>query len=87
MKNEEINDDLDKYLEKSIYLDNIFIYSCGKNEYGELGINKKTKCENIIKPVISLNNKIVSNIAVGGKHSMAIIDNEIYICGSDLLIP
>lgn len=67
---------------KTIYQQNIYVYSWGKNKNGELG-NGTIKDYNIPTPSKSLKNIIPIKISSGGKHTLLITENnEILSCGS-----
>ena len=67
---------------KTIYQQNIYVYSWGKNKNGELG-NGTIKDYNIPTPSKSLKNIIPIKITSGGKHTLLITENnEILSCGS-----
>ncbi len=72
----------EKNLNKNIYVDNIYIYSWGKNTYGELGNYSNNNCY-VPTPCLSLKNIEAYKISSAGKHTLLISKNyEIYSCGS-----
>lgn len=86
----------DSYINDSEYkfelLDDCYIYSWGKNNNGELGNGSITDFEMFVSPAKSsiaatINQDNTNNfqMSIGGKHTILVINNEVYSCGSDLL--
>ena len=78
----------DLYSESSsqsvIYAKDIYIYSWGKNKYGELGINNARDAF-YPSPVKSLKLSVVNSIALGGRNSMILTsEGQILVCGSNI---
>ena len=69
--------------EKIIQKD-IFLYSWGKNKYGELGIGTMINA-NIPYPITSLTTKNIISVKPGGRNTLLIQDDgTIYLCGSNI---
>ena len=62
----------------------IFLYSWGKNKYGELGIGTTINV-NIPTPVTSLTTKNIISVSSGGRNTLLIReDGNIYLCGNNI---
>lgn len=78
--------DIEDELNKTVFVNNSYVYAWGRNDHGELGIGTVTNNNYLPLPVTSLNNLNVSSISIGGRHALILTEeNEIYTCGSDLL--
>jgi len=82
----EYDSEIERELNKTVYYEKAYLYSWGRNDYGELGTGTSNGVNPIPMPVTSLINQEINFISVGGRHSLAITkENEILTCGSDLL--
>ena len=73
-----------KQKREKIPLKDIFLYSWGKNKYGELGIGTSTDV-NIPAPVTSLPTKNIISVSSGGRNTILIKeDGSLYLCGSNI---
>ena len=73
-----------KQKREKIPLKDIFLYSWGKNKYGELGIGTSTDV-NIPAPVTSLPTKNIIAVRSGGRNTILIKeDGSLYLCGSNI---
>ena len=62
----------------------IFLYSWGKNKYGELGIDSFLDV-NIPTPITSLTTKNIIDVKPGGRNTILIKeDGSLYLCGSNI---
>ena len=62
----------------------IFLYSWGKNKYGELGIDTFLDV-NIPTPITSLTTKNIIDVKPGGRNTILIKkDGSLYLCGSNI---
>lgn len=66
------------------------LYSWGKNKNGELGnetIQEKQTIPCACKSTIQLqiNTNHINSISLGGRHSLLVLNNKVYSCGSELL--
>lgn len=60
------------------------VYSCGRNNYGQLGIGNNTN-QSTFQPVTSVNDKIIY-VYAGGNHSLILTNdtsNNLYSCGNN----
>ena len=70
--------------QSKIYTKDIYIYSWGKNKYGELGINT-AKTAFIPSPIKSLKLSLINSVALGGRNSMIItLEGQVLVCGSNI---
>ena len=71
--------------EKMIYNNNnYFLYSWGKNKYGELGLGTQID-SNIPSPISSLESQSIYSIKAGGRNAIIISsDGSVYLCGSNI---
>jgi len=71
--------------EKMIYNNNnYFLYSWGKNKYGELGLGTQID-SNIPSPITSLESQSIYSIKAGGRNAIIISsDGSVYLCGSNI---
>ena len=73
-----------KQNKEKINLNEIFLYSWGKNKNGELGIGTSVNAY-IPTPITSLNTKNIISIEPGGRNTLLIKeDGNIYLCGSNI---
>ena len=73
-----------KQNKEKINLNEIFLYSWGKNKNGELGIGKSVNA-NIPTPITSLDTKNIISVVPGGRNTLLIReDGNIYLCGSNI---
>lgn len=78
--------DIEKELNKTVYLNNIYIYSWGRNNHGELGLGNTESTISTPTGISSLSSLDIKSIAAGGKHTLVLSeDKQLYTCGSDLL--
>ena len=69
---------------EKIIVKDVFLYSWGKNIYGELGIGTSTDV-NIPTPITSLTTKNIIEVKPGGRNTLLIKgDGNIYLCGSNI---
>ena len=74
----------DNESESKFYPKDIFIYSWGKNKYGELGLNSAID-KLIPSPIKTMKLEIIKSIKVGGRATIIMKnDNQILICGSNI---
>ena len=68
----------------NVYCKDVFIYSWGKNKYGELGINT-AKNTFIPSPVKSLKSSIIKSVKSGGRNTIILTsDGQVLMCGSNI---
>ena len=73
-----------KQNKEKLNLNEIFLYSWGKNKNGELGIGKSVNA-NIPTPITSLDTKNIISVLPGGRNTLLIKeDGNIYLCGSNI---
>ena len=86
-KNEiNLKDDLhsESSSQSNIYSKDIYIYSWGKNKYGELGLNT-AKNTFIPSPVKTLKNSVINSVKSGGRNTIILTsDGQILMCGSNI---
>ena len=67
-----------------VYTKDIYIYSWGKNKFGELGINT-ARTAFIPSPIKAFNPSQVKSIASGGRNTMILTsESQLYVCGSNI---
>ena len=67
-----------------IFNKDVYIYSWGKNKYGELGLNN-TKNTFIPSPVKTLKLTVVNSVKSGGRNTIILTsDGRILVCGSNI---
>ena len=67
-----------------VYSKDVFIYSWGKNKYGELGLNT---ARGALYPsaVKSLKLSVINSMALGGRNSMILTtEGQVLTCGSNI---
>ena len=66
------------------YTKDSFLYSWGKNKYGELGLgNLSNTC--VPSPITSLDSKLIYSIRPGGRNTVIIsTDGSVYFCGNNI---
>ena len=70
--------------QSKIYSKDIYIYSWGKNKYGELGLNN-AKTAFIPSPIKSLKLSEINSLALGGRNSMILtLEGQVLVCGSNI---
>ena len=81
-----LTDDLcsDSSSQSKIINKDVFIYSWGKNKYGELGLNN-AKNTFIPSPVKTLKNSIIKSVKSGGRNTIILTsDEQVLMCGSNI---
>ena len=72
-----------KQKKEKLNIKDVFIYSWGKNKFGELGIGTSINV-NIPTPITSLDTKNIISVKPGGRNTLLIRDDgNIYLCGSN----
>ena len=67
-----------------IFNKDVYIYSWGKNKYGELGLNN-AKNTFIPSPVKTLKSTIIKSVKSGGRNTIILTsDGQILVCGSNI---
>ena len=67
-----------------IYNKDIYIYSWGKNKYGELGLNT-AKNTFIPSPIKTLKQAIIKSVKSGGRNTIILTsDGQVLMCGSNI---
>ncbi|XP_019848779.1 PREDICTED: probable E3 ubiquitin-protein ligase HERC4 [Amphimedon queenslandica] len=67
-----------------ILLESGCLYSCGSNQYGQLGIEQKTSCIMIPAHIDTFDDTIITSISCGVKHSLALSsDGSLYAWGDN----
>ena len=75
---------LSKSSRDNIYNKDAFLYSWGKNKYGELGIGTLTNAYKP-SPILSLEFQSIHSIKSGGRNAIILSsDGYIYLCGSNI---
>ena len=70
--------------QSKIYSKDIYIYSWGKNKYGELGLNN-ARTAFIPSPIKSLKLSEINSLALGGRNSMILtLEGQVLVCGSNI---
>ena len=70
--------------EKNIYTKDVYLYSWGKNKFGELGIDNLTN-KNIPSPITSIKSQSINSVKSGGRNSIILAsDGSLYLCGSNI---
>ena len=70
--------------QSKIYSKDIYIYSWGKNKYGELGLNN-ARTAFIPSPIKSLKISEINSLALGGRNSMILtLEGQVLVCGSNI---
>ena len=85
-KNNNISDDLcsESSSHSNIYNKDVFIYSWGKNKYGELGLNT-AKNTYFPSPIKTLRLSVIRSVKSGGRNTIILtIDGQILMCGSNI---
>lgn len=77
----------EKNLNKSILIEDCYIYSWGKNNCGQLG--NGSICDYVNTPKAAKSSTALyiqgdTTISIGGKHSLILDEGKVYSCGSDL---
>ena len=68
----------------NIFYKDIYLYSWGKNKYGELGIGNLSNVD-IPSPIISFDHQFIKSVKSGGRNSLILSqDGSIYLCGSNI---
>ena len=81
-----IDDDLcsQSSAQSKIYNRDVFIYSWGKNKYGELGLNN-AKNTFIPSPIKSLKLSVIKSVKSGGRNTIILTtDGQVLMCGSNI---
>ena len=83
--NEEMNSSFQLGIQKeSIYQKDIYIYSWGKNKYGELGLGT-TLDTCTPSPVTSLKFQTLSSLKSGGRNTIILTKKgDVFFCGSNI---
>ena len=69
---------------RDIFYKDIYLYSWGKNKYGELGIGNLSNTD-IPSPIISFDYKSIKSLKSGGRNTIILSqDGNIYLCGSNI---
>ena len=83
-RDNSINNIRTRQKKEKIILKDVFLYSWGKNTYGELGIGTSLDV-NIPTPITSLTTKNIIEVKPGGRNTLLIKgDGNIYLCGSNI---
>ena len=70
--------------EKNIYTKDSFLYSWGKNKFGELGLDNLSD-KSIPSPITSTNTQSINCVKSGGRNSIILSsDGSLYLCGSNI---
>ena len=68
----------------NIFYKDIYLYSWGKNKYGELGIGNLSNADTP-SPIISIDHQFIKSVKSGGRNSVILTqDGGIYLCGSNI---
>jgi len=71
-------------LQPVLLINDVTVYSWGRNEHGELGLGTKINT-NTPQPVKQLKGMSVQHISTGGKHTVVLSEANVYVCGTDIL--
>ena len=70
--------------EKNIYIKDAYLYSWGKNKFGELGLDTLSN-KNIPSPITSIKTQSINSVKSGGRNSIILSsDGSLYLCGSNI---
>ena len=70
--------------EKNIYTKDVYLYSWGKNKFGELGLDTLSN-KNIPSPITSIKSQSINSVKSGGRNSIILSsDGSLYLCGSNI---
>jgi alpha-tubulin suppressor-like RCC1 family protein len=70
--------------QSKIYNKEVYIYSWGKNKYGELGLNT-AKNTFIPSPIKTLKQTIIKSVKSGGRNTIILTsDGQVLMCGSNI---
>ena len=70
--------------EKNIYIKDAYLYSWGKNKFGELGLDSLSN-KNIPSPITSIKSHSINSVKSGGRNSIILSsDGNLYLCGSNI---
>ena len=81
-----LTDDLcsEKSSKSKIYSKEVYIYSWGKNKYGELGLNN-AKNAYTPAPIKTLKSTIIKSVKSGGRNTILLTkDDKVLMCGSNI---
>ena len=70
--------------QSKVYNKDVYVYSWGKNKYGELGLNT-AKNTFIPSPIKSLKLSVIKSVKSGGRNTIILTENgKVLVCGSNI---